>query len=189
MPNSQSSRLAIGAPRSGIYATYHAAGTLGHNESPWEERIMTTGKATGKTLGSLGMPWERAYGYAQAVQAGNVIYVSGQLSHDDEGKFVAAAPVDENGKITDASNMEAQMRTTYANAAKLLSQFGATLDDVVEETIYVTDMEAAFAVAGPVRKAAYGTETPACASTIAAITRLAFPQQLVEISFTAVVSR
>jgi hypothetical protein len=55
--------------------------------------------------------------------------------------------------------------------------------------VYVTDMDAAFAVAGQVRKAAYGTDEPACASTIAAITRLAFPQQLVEISFTAVVNR
>jgi hypothetical protein len=53
------------------------------------------------------------------------------------------------------------------------------VDDVVEEVIYVTDMDAAFAVAGPVRKAAYGTDAPACASTIAAIVRLAFPQQLV----------
>ena len=72
---------------------------------------------------------------------------------------------------------------------RCLPKFGATLDDVVEEVIYVTDVDAAFAVAGAVRKAAYGTDAPACASTIAAITRLAFPQQLVEISFRAVVNR
>jgi hypothetical protein len=65
----------------------------------------------------------------------------------------------------------------------------ASLDDLVDEVIYVTDMDAAFAVAGQVRKAAYRTDEPACASTIAGITRLAFPQQLVEISFTAVVNR
>ena len=81
------------------------------------------------------------------------------------------------------------MRTTYANAAKLLAKFGASLDDVVEETVYVTDMDAAFAVAGLVRKAAVGPMNQRCASTIAAITRLAFPQQLVEIIFTAVVNR
>ena len=142
-----------------------------------------------KRLASLGMPWERSYGYAQAVQVRDVIYVSGQLSHDDEGNLVWAAPVDETGRITDSANMEMQMRTTYANAAKLLAKFGASLDDVVQETVYVTDMDAAFAVAGRVRKAAYGTDQPACASTIAAITRLAFPRQLVEISFTAVVNR
>ena len=139
-----------------------------------------------KTLAYLGVPWEKAYGYAQAVRVKDVIYVSGQLSHDDQGNLVGPAPVDASGRITDASNMEVQMRTTYANAARVLAQFGATLDHVVEEVIYVTDLEAAFAVAGSVRKVAYGTEAPACASTIAGITRLAFPQQLVEISLTAV---
>jgi hypothetical protein len=53
----------------------------------------------------------------------------------------------------------------------------------------VIDFDAAFAVAGTVRKAVFGTEKPKCASTIAGITRLAFPQQLVEISYTAVVRR
>jgi hypothetical protein len=60
---------------------------------------------------------------------------------------------------------------------------------VVEEVIYVTDFDAAFAVAGNVRKAAYGTGRPICASTILGTTRFAFPQQLVEISFTAVLPR
>jgi enamine deaminase RidA (YjgF/YER057c/UK114 family) len=139
-----------------------------------------------KQLEYFGMPWEEAYGYAQAVRAGNTIYVSGQLSHDDEGKLVGPASVDASGKLTDTSNMELQMRTTYANAVKLLARFGATLDHVVEETIYVTDVDAAFAVAGPVRKAAYGKNKPECASTLAGVTRLAFAEQLVEISFTAV---
>jgi enamine deaminase RidA (YjgF/YER057c/UK114 family) len=143
----------------------------------------------GKKFGYFGMPWEDAYGYAQAVQVGDTIYVSGQLSHDDQGSLIAPAPLDASGKVTDASNMEAQMRATYSNAAKLLAEFGATLDDVVEETIYVIDFDAAFAVAGTVRKAVFGTEKPKCASTIAGITRLAFPQQLVEISYTAVVRR
>ena len=72
---------------------------------------MTTVNATGKRLESLGMPWEHSFGYAQAVQVRDVIYVSGQLSHDDEGNIVAAAPVDMDGRITDSANMETQMRT------------------------------------------------------------------------------
>jgi enamine deaminase RidA (YjgF/YER057c/UK114 family) len=139
-----------------------------------------------KKLGYLGVPWEEAYGYAQAVQVGNTVYVSGQLSYDDKGNLVGAAPIDAAGKVTDSGNMELQMRTTYENAIKLLAQFGATLDNVVEEVLYVTDLDAAFAVAGKVRKAAYGTPRPACASTISETSRLAFPQQLVEIAFTVV---
>jgi enamine deaminase RidA (YjgF/YER057c/UK114 family) len=143
----------------------------------------------GKEAAHFGVPWEKSYGYAQAVRVGNTIHVAGQLSHDDDGNFVGpATPASSSGKV-DASNMEVQMRTTYANAAKILARFGAGLQDVVEEVLYVLDMDAAVAVAGTVRKAAYGTDEPACASTIAAITRLAFPQQLVEISFTAVVNR
>jgi len=143
-------------------------------------------KGLEKRLENLGMPWEDAYGYAQAVRVGNTIYVSGQLSHDDDGNLVGPAPLDASRRITDASNMELQMRTTYANAVKLLAKFGATLDHVVEETIYVTDVDAAFAVAGSVRKAAYGKDKPECASTLAGVTRLAFAEQLVEISFTVI---
>jgi enamine deaminase RidA (YjgF/YER057c/UK114 family) len=141
-----------------------------------------------RTSATLGVPWERAYGYRQAVRIRDTIYVSGQLSHDAGGNLVGPAPVDDAGNITDASNMELQMRTTYANAFRVLRQLGATLDDVVEEVVYVTDMAAAFAVAGAVRKDAFGSDDPACASTIVEVKRLAFPQQLIEIRFTAVVS-
>lgn len=33
----------------------------------------------------LSVPWERAFGYVQGVQAGETIYISEQLSHDDHG--------------------------------------------------------------------------------------------------------
>src|SRR5262245_458016 len=114
---------------------------------------------------NFGVPWEEAFGYVQAIQHGDTIYVSGQLSNDGPD-LVAPAPVDENGTVTDFSNMGDQMRQTYVNAKKILERFGATLDNVVEEVIYVLDIPAAFAVAGPVRKAAYGREDPQVASTI-----------------------
>src|SRR5215468_8211106 len=104
-----------------------------------------------KNVKGFGMPWEDQYGYAQAVKIDNTIYVSGQLSHDDEGNIVGAAPLDEAGKIRDHSNMETQMRQAYANAKQILNEFGATLDNVVEEVLYVTDMDKAMAVAGKVR--------------------------------------
>jgi enamine deaminase RidA (YjgF/YER057c/UK114 family) len=146
----------------------------------------TATNTNGKEVARFGMPWEKTYGYAQAVRVKNTIYVAGQLSHDDDGNFVGPASSDSSGVPTDTSHMELQMRTTYANAAKILARFGAGLQHVVDEVLYVTDMDAAFGVAGAVRKAAYGTDTPQCASTIAQVTRLALPQQLIEISFTAV---
>ena len=128
-----------------------------------------------KEVKGFGMPWEDVYGYAQAVKVDDMIYVSGQLSHDADGNMVGATPPD----------MEAQMRQTYVNAKKILAEFGATLDDVVEEVIYVTDMDTAFAAAGPVRKEAYGSARPAVASTIVVTSRLALAAQLIEIKFVA----
>lgn len=138
-----------------------------------------------KDVKGFGMPWEDLYGYCQAVKVDDTIYVSGQLSHDEQGNLVGAAPLDDNGKISDHSNMETQMRQTYANAKKILSEFGATLDNVVEEVVYVTDMDKAMEVAGTVRKEAYGSEKPEVASTIFVTPRLAFPEQLIEIKFIA----
>jgi enamine deaminase RidA (YjgF/YER057c/UK114 family) len=138
-----------------------------------------------KETRGLGMPWEETYGYAQAVRVGDTIYVSGQLSHDDAGNLVAPAPLGTHGQILDHGNMALQMRQSYVNAVKVLALFGATLDHVVEEVLYVTNMDAAFAAAGPVRKEAYGSERPAVASTILTTSRLALPAQLIEIRFKA----
>jgi enamine deaminase RidA (YjgF/YER057c/UK114 family) len=138
-----------------------------------------------KEAKGFGMSWEDQYGYAQAIKVDDTIYVSGQLSHDDAGNIVAPAPLDDAGRIRDHSNMEAQMRQTYKNAKKILGEFGATLQNVVEEVIYVTDMDKAFAAAGPVRKEAYGSQKPVVASTILVTPRLALPTQLIEIKFVA----
>lgn len=138
-----------------------------------------------KETQGFGMPWEAEYGYAQAIKIGGTIYVSGQLSHDDTGNMVAPASLDQDGKINDHSNTERQMRQTYVNVKKILAMFGATLDNVVEEVIYVTDMDKAFAAAGPVRKEAYGSARPRVASTILTTPRLALPTQLIEIKVIA----
>lgn len=116
----------------------------------------------------LGMPWEGEYGYSQAVRVGDTIYVSGQVSHDEEGN------------ITGEGDMEAQMRQAYANVHKVLAQYGAGLDNVVDEILFVTDMEAAFQAAVSCRKEVFGG-MPRVASTIVQIQRLAFPELMIEI--------
>ncbi|WP_025659579.1 Rid family hydrolase [Rhizobium sp. IBUN] len=144
-------------------------------------------KPSKKTV-NFGVPWESAYGYCQAIQVKDIVYLSGQLSHDSDGNLVAPAKLDASGRPLNFSNMEPQMRQTYANAAVLLEKFGATLDNVVEETLFVLDVDAAFAVAGKVRKEVYATEQPQCASNLIGISRLAFPEQLIEITFRAVLA-
>lgn len=142
-----------------------------------------------KKVVSFGVPWESAYGYVQAIQIKDTIYLSGQLSHDSDGNFVAPAELDEAGRPVDYSKMEEQFRQTYINAKKMLSEFGATLDDVVEEGVFVLDVPAGFAAAAKVRKEMYGTDVPQCASSIFGVSQLAQPVQLVEITFRAVIDR
>jgi enamine deaminase RidA (YjgF/YER057c/UK114 family) len=104
-------------------------------------------------------------GYAQAVKVGDTIYASGQVVHDD------------NGKIVGKGEMEAQMRQAHSNIHKVLVQYGATMDNIVDETLFVTGMDSAFAAAIKCREDVFLC-APVVASTIVQIQRLAFPVPL-----------
>jgi 2-iminobutanoate/2-iminopropanoate deaminase len=116
------------------------------------------------------IPWnvrEKEYGYSQAVKVDNTIYVSGQVSHDDKGNIVGRG------------DMQVQMRQAYANIEKVLAQYGATIDNIVDEVPFVTDMEAAFAARVKCQQEVF-SGNPVLASTIVQIKRLAFPELMVE---------
>ena len=121
-----------------------------------------------KETKNFGMPWEETYGYSQAVKVNDTIYLSGQVSHDDDGKIVGR------------DNMEVQMSQAYENIKKLLKRYGATIDNIVDEILFVTDMESAFKAAVNIRKKVF-SGNPIVASTIVQIERLAFPELLIEI--------
>jgi 2-iminobutanoate/2-iminopropanoate deaminase len=123
--------------------------------------------AISKEAKSLGMSWEKEYGYSQAVKVDNTIYVSGQVSHDDKGNIVGRG------------DMEVQMRQAYANIKKVLAQYGATMDSIVD-LLFVTDMDAAFAARVKCKQEVF-SGNPVLASTVVQIQRLAFPELMVEI--------
>jgi 2-iminobutanoate/2-iminopropanoate deaminase len=122
-----------------------------------------------KEAKSFGMPWEKEYGYSQAVKVDNTIYLSGQVSHDDKGNIVGRG------------DMETQMRQVYENIKKVLAQYGATMDNVVDEMLFVTDMDAAFAARVKCKQEVFSRNNPVLTSTIVQIQRLAFPELMVEI--------
>ncbi len=124
--------------------------------------------AISKEVKSLGMPWEKEYGYAQGVKVGETIYLSGQVSHDDKGNIVGVG------------NMEAQMRQAYANVKEMLAQYGTTMDNVVEEVLFVADMGAAMAARRKLKQEVYSGQ-PSVASTVVQISRLGFPELMIEI--------
>jgi len=123
-----------------------------------------------KELGTLNMPWEKEYGYAQAVKNGDTLWISGQLGHDTEGKL--------------ADGMENQFKRTYDNIRTLLNNFGMSEDDIVEEVIYVTDMAAAFLARKKIGKEFY-PDPQRIASSIVGVTELALPGQMVEVKIVA----
>jgi 2-iminobutanoate/2-iminopropanoate deaminase len=111
-------------------------------------------------------------GISQAVRVGNVVYVAGTPGcHDD-----FSLPPD----------MADQMRLAYQTIARILDTVGATLADVVDQTVFVTDIDAAFAV-GHVRLEAYGAAGDSLpASAMVEVARLAHPDMKVEIKAIAV---
>ncbi len=119
----------------------------------------------------FGVPWED-YPYVQANRVGETLHLSGQIAHDEAGEIVGIG------------DMAAQMRQAYANVGRLLAEYGAAFDNVVDEMTFVTDMEAALACATEVRREAYGGD-PVVTSTLLQVSGLAFPELLVEVRCTA----
>jgi enamine deaminase RidA (YjgF/YER057c/UK114 family) len=121
--------------------------------------------------------WQNQMGYVQANDvsgAQRTIFLSGQGSVDAEG-----APVH-------PGDMEAQLNQTLDNLETVLREAGAGLSDVVRLNIYTTDVDGFFEAYGVAagRLAQAGCRP---ASTLLGVTRLAYPEMLVEIEATAVV--
>jgi enamine deaminase RidA (YjgF/YER057c/UK114 family) len=125
-----------------------------------------------KEFVKLGNFMEEVYGFAQAVKVGDTIHVAGQTA------FM------EDGSIDGPRDMATQMRRAYTNIAEVLGKLGATMDDVVEETLFVTDYMAAATVAKDVRKQFYG-ESFEVASNLIHIAGLGTPEMVIEIACVA----
>lgn len=112
---------------------------------------------------------------ANAVQAGNTIYLSGQVSVDSDGNFVGI------------NDLSAQVEQAYKNIRDVLARLDANLENVVDETWFVTDMEqvmANFQQVYAVREQAYGA-IPDTTQTLVQVAALAMPELMIEIKCTA----
>ena len=66
--------------------------------------------------------------YSQAVRVGNTIWVSGQI------------PLDPKTKELVKGDIEAQVRQVFANLKAVVTAAGASFDDVVKATVFLTDL-------------------------------------------------
>jgi reactive intermediate/imine deaminase len=103
--------------------------------------------------------------YADAVVAGDALYVSGIV------------PVDASGAVV-GDDVVAQARQVFATMKQVLAAAGATPADVVKVTIYLLDVDDRPLI-NPVRQEFFGDTRPA--STLVEVSRLAVPGARLEI--------
>jgi len=106
---------------------------------------------------------------AQGVQVGNILYMSGQVGMDADGK--AGGDINEQAELA------------YTNIKEVLAEFGATMDNVVDETVFITDMKELMSNIGGVygaRAEAYGG-LPEVSQTVVQVVSLVQPELKIEI--------
>jgi len=116
-------------------------------------------------------PYEKDFGYSQAVLIDKTLYISGSVAADENGRLVAPG------------DMGGQMRAAYANIRRTLAAHGAGFGEVVKETIYTTNMDALLK-ASDIRLEYYDKERLPTTSWVE-VQRLVDPGFLVEIEAVA----
>jgi reactive intermediate/imine deaminase len=113
-------------------------------------------------------------GYTHVVQVhgGRTIYIAGQVAFDPSGKVV--------GK----GDFAAQAKQVFENLKSALAAGGATFDNLVKVTTFVTDLSQMQTLRS-IRGQYYGKNAPA--STLVQITKLANDDLMIEIEAIAVV--
>ena len=111
--------------------------------------------------------------FCQGVRVGDALYMAGQVGTDENG----SAPED----------LVAQMKNAYAHVQSVLAEYGATMDNVVDETWFVTDIDDTMAKVGDLfaaRADIYGKQ-PEVSQTLVQVAGLVDPSFKIEIKCVA----
>jgi 2-iminobutanoate/2-iminopropanoate deaminase len=103
--------------------------------------------------------------YADAVVAGDTLYLSGIV------------PVDAQGAVVGGDDVVAQTRQVFAIMERVLAAAGAKPSDVVKVTVYLLEIDDRPRI-NPVRQEFFGSSRPA--STLVEVSRLAVAGARVE---------
>ena len=110
--------------------------------------------------------------FTHVVRAGRLVFVSGCVATDGEGRVVGG------------NDVVAQTRQTLENIKRCLTAAGATFADVCKVTVFLRNIGDREKV-NTVRKEYFGAHRPA--STLVEISRLVRDDYLIEIEATAVI--
>ena len=111
--------------------------------------------------------------FSHGTRAGNMVFVSGQVAFDAQQQIVGLGDI------------KAQTRQVLENIKAVLEEAGATMDDVVKVTVFITDM-GHFPQIHEVRAQYFKDDYPA--STMVEVKALAHPDLLIEMEAVAVTS-
>ena len=112
--------------------------------------------------------------FSQGVQVGNTLHMAGQVGTDASGK----AP----------DSLVEQMKNAYQHVESVLKEFDCTMDNIVEETWFVTDMHECMTQVQELfaaRQAIYG-KPPEVAQTLVQVVALVDPSFKIEIKCVAI---
>jgi 2-iminobutanoate/2-iminopropanoate deaminase len=117
-------------------------------------------------------PQQRGYSQAVITEGGRIVWLAGQT-----------ATVDDNGKSL-AGDLEGQVRQLFKNLDRTLQQAGGKLGDMVQMTVFITDVRYGDRLT-QIRREVFGDNFPG--SALITITALAVPDAKVEIQGYAVI--
>ena len=125
-----------------------------------------------RKLFSSGAPWEDIVGYSRAVQAGNVIEISGTTASDGD-------------KIIGKGDLNAQTVFILEKIKKVLEQAGSRIEDVIRTRMFVTDITE-WEKAARAHSQFFKDIKPA--TTMVQVSKLINDELLIEIEATAIIS-
>lgn len=102
--------------------------------------------------------------YPHARRVGNLLFLSGVGPRKKGSKEIPGVTLDAQGNIT-AYDIAAQCHSVFANVRDILEASGAKWEDLVDVTVYLTNMKADFPVYNKLW-AEYFKTNPPCRTTL-----------------------
>ena len=81
--------------------------------------------------------------YPHAQRVGDLLFLSGVGPRERGKKEIPGVALDKNGKIS-SYNIEAQCHSVFANVKVILEYSGSSWDNLVDVTVFLTNMELDF---------------------------------------------
>lgn len=128
-----------------------------------------TNKSVGTNPATVAPPLKPHYSNSIRT-SGPLLFVSGQVA------------VDADGNLVGEGDIRAQATQVLENIRNIVEANGATMADLAQVTVYVTDIEA-FTTVSDIRERYFPADGPA--SAIVEVSALAWPEFLIEIAAVA----